>query len=137
LNRNCPFNYSKSTQQKQDIFMKKSYLNSERNTALLVKPSMTIRLLLMVLFVVLFGNIVNAQTIVSFTTPGTTNWVCPAGVNAIKIETWGGGEGGSGNSGSGGGGAFAGNNNLTVTPGSTYIITVGVGGAAASGNGGD
>jgi hypothetical protein len=36
--------------------MKKSYLNSERNSAVPLKPSMTIRLLLMVLFVCLFTN---------------------------------------------------------------------------------
>ena len=41
--------------------MKKSYLNSERNTALFSKPSKAFRLLLMVLFVCLFANVVSAQ----------------------------------------------------------------------------
>jgi hypothetical protein len=52
--------------------MKKSYLNSERNSAVSLKPSMTIRLLLMVLFVgnIAFGQIVQRGT---NTTANVTN----------------------------------------------------------------
>ena len=42
--------------------MKQSYLNSERNSAVSLKPLMTIRLLLMVLFVCLFSVVANAAT---------------------------------------------------------------------------
>lgn len=76
-----------------------------------------------------------SQTITTFSTSST--WAAPAGVTSIKVEVWGAGAGGSNNANrGGGGGAFAGNNTLTVTPGFTYAINVGVGGAPA-GNGQD
>ena len=53
--------------------MKQSYLNSERNSALSIKPSIAIRLL-MVLFVCLFGNAVNAAVII--TKPNLSIPVC-------------------------------------------------------------
>lgn len=71
------------------------------------------------------------QTVVNFNS-GSTNWICPAGVTSIKVEAWGSGSGGGSNG--GGGGAFAGNNTLAVTPGVTYLVTVGAGGN--SGNNG-
>lgn len=114
--------------------MKQSYLNSERNAAASLNPSKTIRLLLMVLFVGLTTLFSFGQT-ATFSTPGTSTWVCPVGVTSVKVEAWGSGEAGSGSSGSGGGGAFAGNNALAVTPGASYTIVVGVGGSSASING--
>lgn len=86
-----------------------------------------------------------------YTTPGASTWTCPAGVNYVMVECWGGG-GAGGNakvtSGSGScygsgaaGGAYA-RKLITVTPGNTYTVTVGSGaiavtGTANGGNGGD
>ena len=64
-----------------------------------------------------------------FDSSGT--WTAPAGVTSVMVEAWGGGSGASGNSGSadvnGTGGAY-GKSILSVTPGTTYTITVGAGG---------
>ena len=67
-----------------------------------------------------------------FASSGT--WTCPAGVTTIRARMWagGGGGGGSGNPGSaasGGGGGQYGEGNIPVTPGTSYNITVGAGGA--------
>ncbi len=81
-----------------------------------------------------------------FTTPGTFNWVCPAGVTSISIECWGAGGGGGGDdeyfgngAGGGGGGAYAKINSFAVTPGNSYTYTVGTQGAGGNGsnNGGN
>lgn len=72
-----------------------------------------------------------APTTVVFTSNGT--WVAPAGVTVIQVNGWGGGAGGRGttndSSGAGGGGAYAGLNAFSVTPGNSYSIVVGIGGA--------
>jgi hypothetical protein len=63
----------------------------------------------------------------------TTNWTCPVGVDKVLVECWaGGGAGGNatGNPSAGGGGAggcYA-RKLVTVTPGTTYNVVVGVGG---------
>ncbi|MBK6904853.1 MAG: hypothetical protein IPH04_19110 [Saprospirales bacterium] len=68
----------------------------------------------------------------TFTSSGT--YTVPAGVTAIVVQVWGaGGGGGSGNAGNnsrggGGGGAFAASM-FPVTPGNTYAVVVGAGGA--------
>jgi len=70
-----------------------------------------------------------------YTTPGTYDWVCPAGVTAVSVICVGGGGGGDAGSdligvgGGGGGGALAYRNNIAVTEGVTYTIVVGTGGA--------
>ena len=61
--------------------MNKSYLNSVNNTAFSLKPSRAIYLLLMVLFVGLFGNIETAKAAVR-TASVTGNW--------NDTATWGG-----------------------------------------------
>ena len=61
-----------------------------------------------------FGN----QT---FTTPGYQDWTCPPGVTSVSVVCVGAGGGGR----SGGGGALAWKNNISVTPGTTYWVTVG------------
>jgi len=94
------------------------------------------------LFLIIFFSlvIVNAQTVVDFTTPGTQIWVCPANVSQITVQCWGGGGGGGNsasntiNGGSGGGGGAYSNKILTVTPGTTYYLNVGQGGSGAPGN---
>ena len=69
------------------------------------------------------------------------NWTCPAGVQKVLVTVIGGGGGGRGtstaNGGDGGAGGY-GVGVLTVTPGTTYTVTVGSGGVggAAGGNSG-
>jgi hypothetical protein len=97
------------------------------------------------------SNSVTAKvaTCATFTTPGTYSWVAPAGVTSIAVLVVGGGGGGAapgpsrGNlSGAGAGGGLAYRNAVSVTPGSSYSVTVGARGAAgvspngAGGNGG-
>ncbi len=74
------------------------------------------------------------QTTDTYSTAGTHYWTCPDGVTSITVECWGAGGGGGIKSGSGGGGggggAYAKTTGITVTPGNTYTIVVGPGGAA-------
>ena len=80
-----------------------------------------------------------AQTTQTFTSTGT--WTCPAGVTTIQVEAWGAGGGGGGNtstsdgSGGGGGGAYSKSTTISVTPGTTYTVTVGTGGIGSTLNG--
>lgn len=74
-----------------------------------------------------WGNVNNNQ----FT------WTVPCGINKITVEAWGSGAGGSAGTGGGGGGAYASTTNLSVTPGTTYTIIVGVGASQGSGDDGD
>jgi hypothetical protein len=76
-----------------------------------------------------------------FTTAGSHNWVCPVGVDHIKIECIGGGGGGAAaydankDGGGGGGGGYARVNVYSTIPGQTYTLYVGSGGAGGtSGN---
>jgi hypothetical protein len=59
----------------------------------------------------------------AFTTAGTFTWVAPAGVTKVSVVAVGGG----GQSG-GGGGGLGYRNNQSVTPGSSYTVSVGRGG---------
>lgn len=61
-----------------------------------------------------------AQGQQAFTTAGTFSWVAPAGVTSVSVVAVGGGGG------SGGGLGYK--NNISVTPGSSYAVVVGVGG---------
>ncbi|MEN8155438.1 MAG: CxxxxCH/CxxCH domain-containing protein [Bacteroidota bacterium] len=83
-----------------------------------------------------------AQTSETFTS--STSWPAPAGVTSVQVECWGAGGAGGGNStsadggGGGGGGAYSRTANISVIPGNSYTITVGVGGVGVSGGtGGD
>jgi hypothetical protein len=73
-----------------------------------------------------------------FTTPGTTMWTCPAGVTQIlAIPTGAGGSGAVGSGflkGAGGGGGECRQGYVPVTPGTSYPVVVGAGGAAVSGS---
>lgn len=81
----------------------------------------------------------------AFTTPGQTTWTAPAGVTEMSIVLIGGGGGGasstaSSNGQSGGGGAGGGLSwfsGVSVSPGTTYYITVGAKGLNGSGAGND
>lgn len=72
----------------------------------------------------------------SYTTAGTYSWVAPAGVTSVSVVAVGGGGGGGGAScgggGGGGGGGLAYKNNISVTPGNTYSVVVGVAGTAGT-----
>jgi hypothetical protein len=74
---------------------------------------------------------VNAGVVKSFTTVGTTSWTAPSDVTQVEVlVVAGGGGGGGGYGGGGGGGGVIYNNQYSVTPGQTYTVTVGAGGAA-------
>jgi len=71
--------------------MKKSYLNSERNTALFSKPSKAFRLLLMVLFVSIMPLVSFGQSQTFSYTGAPQTFTVPAGVTSITVAAWGGG----------------------------------------------
>lgn len=79
-----------------------------------------------------------AATVVQFTTVGTSSWVAPTGVTSVDYLVVGGGGGGWGpwyGAGGGAGGVLSGAG-YAVTPGNSYTVTVGDGGAAGT-NGGN
>jgi Secretion system C-terminal sorting domain len=83
---------------------------------------------------------VAADQIVTFNSNGI--FVVPAGVTNITVETWGGGgAGGAGvggsfwDAGGGGGGGGYSRSLLSVTPGSSFGVTVGAGGPTSSASG--
>ncbi len=63
----------------------------------------------------------------------STNWIAPSGVSSIKVRVWGAGGGGGycidnqSNATGGGGGGYA-EKILSVSPGTSYSVTVGTGG---------
>jgi len=76
-----------------------------------------------------------------YTYSNSTTWVCPSNVTSVQVECWGGGGAGGSASkpvspvsygGGGAGGAYAKTISHPVTPGTTYYITVGAGGANSS-----
>ena len=74
-----------------------------------------------------------------FSTPGSAYWTCPVGITTISVVCIGGG-GGGGSAGvqdadGGGGGGLAYKNNISVTPGVQYLVSVGDGGTQGSGGG--
>src|SRR5665647_3283418 len=69
----------------------------------------------------------------------SSSFTVPAGVTAIKVETWGGGGGGgyggaAGNGMNGGGGGAYASKLILVTGGDNYSVTVGAGGAGGTSN---
>lgn len=84
------------------------------------------------------GRGLTYQTITS-----STSWVCPAGVSFVWLIGQGGGQGGQNGgtsisvSASGGASTSPTLQIVPVTPGSTYSVTIGAGGAVNLGNGGD
>ena len=77
----------------------------------------------------------NGDTRVTFTTAGSCTWQAPVGVTKVNALLVGGGGGGGAWVGGGGGGGgvleLTGQNAITVTPGTTYPITVGGGGGGS------
>jgi len=83
------------------------------------------------------------EVVQTFQAPGVFNWTAPPGVTSVKAECWGGGgRGGPKGAGTlagggGGGGEYNKRPATTVTPGNTYVVTVGAGSTVAGVNGGD
>ncbi len=73
----------------------------------------------------------DGKTVATFSTVGSGTWTIPAGVSEVEVLVVGGGGGGGATSTSGGGGAGGVyyNPEVTVTPGGSYTIAVGAGGA--------
>ena len=67
----------------------------------------------------------------AFTTPGTFDWVAPAGVTEVDVVAVGGGSGGGQQTNGGAGGGLGYKNAISVTPGNTYQVIVGAGGAGS------
>ena len=103
------------------------------NTAKAIKPLLFIAIFCFTGWNSAWGQ---AQTS-TFSTAGTTAWLCPAGVTSITVKCYGGGGGGgrrtsNGVTGGGGGGAYASKINVPVTPGTIYTVVVGAAGAGAN-----
>lgn len=85
------------------------------------------------------GNAPQGTGSLTFTSTGTTNWTCPAGVTQVLAEAWGAGGGaGAGSTsrnGAGGGGSEYRASFIPVTPGNVYPAVVGSGGSGGSGSG--
>ena len=77
----------------------------------------------------------------AYDSSGTFTWVALTGVTSVSVQGGGGGGGGGKgyngyNGGAGGSGGMGYANNYSVTPGSSYTVTVGTGGAGGNGYGG-
>lgn len=69
----------------------------------------------------------------AFTSPGTYSWIAPADVYQISAVCIGGGAGGGGGyAGGGGAGGLGWKNAIPVTPGQSYTVVVGAGGAGGA-----
>ena len=86
-------------------------------------------LLTVLIFSTLFFPLQAFATTLTYSTPGTFTWNCPAGVYSVTVYAWG--AGGSGNASNGGanesgagGGAFA-TAAVPVTCPGAYTVTVG------------
>ena len=92
----------------------------------------TFRFMILCAFLVALSISTIAQTIQSYSNPGTSTFIVPKGVISINIQAWGGG-GCSGNNtggrarGGGGGGAYT-EGTINVTPGTSLTVVVGAGG---------
>lgn len=82
------------------------------------------------------GTLIITDDVATLVTSGT--WICPANVTSIQVECWGGGgAGGSGLkntssafAGGGAGGAYSRVNALSVTPNTSYTVSIGAGGVS-------
>lgn len=104
---------------------------------LLLKSGKSI-LLMSLLMVV---SISRGQSTQTYSSNG--NFITPAGVTTVKVEAYGagggGGYGGSSNKrggGGGGGGGYRLFNSVSVTPGTSYPIVIGIGGSGSTGGNG-
>ena len=70
---------------------------------------------------------------VVFTSTGSNSWTVPNGVTSVSVVCIGAGSDNASNHG-GGGGALAYGNNISVTPGASISLQVGLAGQQGSGN---
>ncbi|MBU1727724.1 hypothetical protein KKA39_00165, partial [Patescibacteria group bacterium] len=96
---------------------------------------------LLTLFLV-FSSLILVAEATTETFNSSTTWVAPAGVTSVTAEVWGAGGGGAGENANwdggqsgGGGGAYSKKINIAVTPGNSYTVVVGTGGAGGVGGG--
>ena len=90
------------------------------------------------IFLALAGSLPTPKGQIAYTTAGTFSWTAPAGVTTVSVVAVGGGGAGiyggptyNGRFANGGnGGGLGWKNNITVTPGNSYTVVVGVGGVA-------
>lgn len=90
-----------------------------------------------------YTGIVNIAGQTEFTSFGNYTWTAPAGVTSVCVVAIGGGGAGAASTlasngvsgGGGGGGGLHWRNNISVTPGTTYYVTVGAGGVNSTGAG--
>lgn len=75
-----------------------------------------------------FDYSVPRSNVLIYGTPGTYTWVAPAGVTSVKALVIAGGGAGGSNGGGGGAGGMIYNAAVSVTPGTSYTVTVGRGG---------
>ncbi len=103
-------------------------------------------MMLTFVFIIIFILSSSAQSVQTWSAPGTYSWVCPPGVTTVKVDVWGGGGAGGGAASvlgtsvgaGGGGGGCATSLLVAVTPGTTYSVVVGAGGAGlVNGTGAD
>jgi hypothetical protein len=81
------------------------------------------------------SGIIILDHVVSFTTTGSTTWTAPAGITSVEVlVVAGGGGGGFEMGGGGGGGGVIYEPNFSVTPGQSYTVAVGAGGAGRTSN---
>jgi hypothetical protein len=87
------------------------------------------------------GDVTNTRatlyTTDAFTSTGSDTWTCPAGVTSVEYLVVAGGGGGGINRGGGGGGGGYLAGTLSVTPSTSYTVTVGDGGTGSSSDQGD
>jgi hypothetical protein len=90
------------------------------------------------LFILAFCGLVTGLQAQSLTFNSSGTFIVPPGVTSITVQAWGAGGGsaggGIGGRAGGGGGAFA-TKIIAVTPGTSYTVTVGSGGAPGSSGG--
>jgi hypothetical protein len=84
-------------------------------------------------------NSYSIQGPVTWNKPGRYQWICPGGITSLTtVEAWGGGGGGCNGFRpvAGAGGEYAKDTTVAVTPGNTYNVYVGSGGAGGVASGG-
>ena len=115
----------------------KNQMNSNQYSMMHLKA---LRYLFPALMVVLFcSGLAMGQTVSNFPTAGSFTWTCPANVYSVQVETWGGGGGAGGagahyaSTGGGAGGSYVKVANVSVNPGYTYNLIVGMGGTNGPG----
>jgi hypothetical protein len=90
------------------------------------------------MLVVGIGSALGQAQSSTFSTAGTTVWLCPAGVTSITVKCWGAGGGGGrgyttiGAANGGGGGGACPSTTISVAPGQVFTSTIGAGGTGGS-----